>query len=119
MKRIRFPLAVLLAWTLCFQAVAGVSDTRCKHASPMPHGDHAMHAGHAPRMTMHGNAAAAICGCGPACSCAGPCTLPCTGIVGSYAAAFAFPRFIPAVRTEPLDVSAGYGLDLLRPPSIS
>jgi hypothetical protein len=144
MKPSRSLLSLLLAWMLCFQAVASVSDTQCKHArqpsgfqhvmnghvmtmASMPQQAHAMHPGHSPGMAMpsrdeaatlkHG--VASICACAAGCICAGQCALSCSGGINGQPAVFAFSRLHPAAWADPLAVSAAHGLDLFRPPSIS
>lgn len=139
MNRFRPFFAVLFAWLLAFQAVAGVSGMACRHAGSggavengMPAMDHAAmgHAEHQQHMQQMADAAAAdahslhqggapgACDCG--CDCANDCAMSsCAGLASTLRQEW--PLTYPSFISSPASVvtTAAHGLDLFRPPSIS
>lgn len=135
-------LALLLAWTFSFQAMAGVVGTSCRHpAGPqqpqaleaMPaghagmHHDHAAmqqgeHAGHVMAQAADdasGTAPAPGCDCG--CDCA---MIGCSGSGPGMAAGLSLSALVPPAESlrafpAPAATSGAYILDLIRPPSMS
>jgi hypothetical protein len=140
MRLLKPLLALLLAWTFSFQAIAGVVGLSCSHsagsqppaAEAMPaghagmHHDHAAmheaHAGHAmatPADDSPGGIQASGCGCGCDCAMVG-CSGSCPGVAALP------PVSAPRVAAGSLRASAlaaapsrAHVLDLIRPPSMS
>lgn len=144
MNPVRMIFALLLAWLLAFQAVAGTSGAVCRRAgaaaaaktstavmdhAAMGHAEH-RHPAHRQQTAVEPSAQAsahtaheakqqtASCECG--CDCAGDCALSsCAGLAAAIPPSPAFPS--PSLTTpvpSPL-TRAAHGLDLFRPPSIS
>lgn len=141
MRLLKPLLALLLAWTFSFQAMASVGGLSCRHAAGSPpqaleampaghagmHHDHAAmqqgeHAGHVMAQAADdasGTAPAPGCDC--SCDCA---MIGCSGSGPGMAVGLSLSPLAPPAESlrafpAPAATSGAYILDLIRPPSMS
>lgn len=129
-------IAVLVAWMLSFQALAGVGVIPCVHSGQpaaamaksmdmssmagMTMEQHRQHMQHAAKSDSAGKLAAKLMGCGCGCSCVGHCAMSGSALASHFASTL-FPSYpsSPITRQLPVSLASAHGLDLFRPPSIS
>ena len=144
MRLLKPLLAVLLAWTFSFQAMAGIVGMSCRHPAgsmpapvteAMPTGHGAMHHDHAAMMKQQGEHAGHVMAASsddatkaikvPGCDCGCDCAkVGCSGACPGVAAVFSpstldIPVGSQRVILAPQAPSRAHILALIRPPSMS